>query len=172
MGRLTLLLLLLPTWIWAQEKPTAKQLRHQTFSAKVIRIIDGDTMEILYRKTPIKIRLAHIDCPEKRSKQPFGTQAKVALSNLCFGQQVTLTSQNSDRYGRLIAVITNSKKQIVNQEMVKLGMAWHFTKYSNDKTYAKLEQEARKKRIGLWRENNPRPPWNWRKPKSIRNLKS
>lgn len=165
MGRLTLLLLLLPTWVCAQNI-NAKQLQHRTFTAKVIRIIDGDTMEILYQNNPIKIRLAHIDCPEKRSKQPFGTQAKTTLSNLCFGQQVTINSQNSDRYGRLIAVITNAKKQVVNQEMIKLGMAWHFTKYSNDNTYARLEQEARKKRIGLWQENNPTPPWNWRKPKS------
>ena len=165
MGRLITILLLLPTWVCGQSI-NVKQLQHQSFKAKVIRIIDGDTMEILYQKTPIKIRLEHIDCPEKRSKQPFGTQAKTVLSNLCFGQQVKVTSQHSDRYGRLIAVITNSKKQIVNQEMIKLGMAWHFTKYSTDKTYAKLEQEARKKRIGLWRENNPTPPWNWRKPKS------
>lgn len=165
MGRLITILLLLPTRVCGQSI-NVKQLQHQSFKAKVIRIIDGDTMEILYQKTPIKIRLEHIDCPEKRSKQPFGTQAKTALSDLCFGQQVTINSQNSDRYGRLVAVITNSKKQIVNQEMIKLGMAWHFTKYSTDKTYAKLEQEARKKRIGLWRENNPTPPWNWRKPKS------
>lgn len=167
MGRLTIILLLLPTWIFAQNKPTANQLQHRTFIAEVFRIIDGDTMEILYQNTPIKIRLAHIDCPEKRNKQPFGTQAKKALSDLCFGQQVTLNSQNSDRYGRLIAIVTNSKKQIVNQEMIKLGMAWHFTKYSSDKTYARLEQEARKKRIGLWQENNPTPPWSWRKPKSV-----
>lgn len=166
MGRLTILLLL-PIWIWAQKKPTAKELQHQTFKAKVTQIIDGDTMEILYKNTPIKVRLAHIDCPEKRSKQPFGTQAKMALSDLCFGQQVTLASQNSDRYGRLIAVITNPKKQIVNQEMIKLGMAWHFTRYSSDNTYAKLELEARKKKIGLWKEHNPTPPWQWRKPKSI-----
>lgn len=168
MGRLAILLLLLmPTWIWAQNQPIAKQLQHRSFTAKVIRIIDGDTMEILYKSTPIKIRLAHIDCPEKRSKQPFGNNAKKALSDLCFGQQVILNSQNSDRYGRLIAVITNSKKQIVNQEMVKQGMAWHFIRYSSDATYAKLEQEARKNKVGLWQERNPTPPWEWRKPKSI-----
>ena len=47
-------------------------------------------MEVLYEETPIKIRLAHIDCPEKRGKQPFGNNAKVALSDLCFGQNVTV----------------------------------------------------------------------------------
>lgn len=172
MGRIAIMvLLLLPTWICTQEKPTVNQLQHQVFSAKVIRIIDGDTMEILYKSIPFKIRLAHIDCPEKNSRQPFGKEAKKALSNLCFGQQVKLSIQNADRYGRLIATFTNAKQQIVNQEMVKLGMAWHFTKYSSDKTYAKLEQEARQKKIGIWQEKNPIPPWNWRRLKSIKTLK-
>lgn len=167
MGRLiAVLILLLINSISAQNNIIqAKQLKNKTFSAKVIRIIDGDTMEILYQKSPIKIRLAHIDCPEKRNHQPFGTQAKKALSDLCFGQQVTVKSQKPDRYGRLVAVVINAKKQIVNQEMIKLGMAWHFTKYSDDETYANLEVKARKQKVGLWQELNPTPPWNWRKAK-------
>lgn len=51
-------------------------LKNQIFVAKVIGISDGDTMEILYQNTPIKIRLAHIDCPEKRGSQPYGNNAK------------------------------------------------------------------------------------------------
>ncbi|WP_205943074.1 thermonuclease family protein [Pedobacter cryotolerans] len=135
----------------------------QTFVAKVIRIIDGDTMEVLYEETPIKIRLAHIDCPEKRGKQPFGNQAKIALSDLCFGQNVTIYGENYDRYNRLIAVIVNENKQQVNQELVKQGMAWHFKKYSTNQTYHQLELEARKSRIGLWKDANPIAPWKWRK---------
>ena len=122
MGRLILLLLLSPLFGQSQDKQLT--LKNQTFSAKVIRILDGDTMEALYKNKPIKIRLAHIDCPEKRSTQPFNNQAKKALSDLCFGQQVTIYAQSADRYGRLIAVIINTKKQIVNQEMIKRGMAW------------------------------------------------
>ncbi|WP_421946230.1 thermonuclease family protein [Pedobacter sp.] len=57
-------------------------------------------------------------------------------------------------------------KQNVNQEMVKLGMAWHFKKYSSDVTYAALENNARRNRIGLWKEPNPIAPWEWRKPKA------
>lgn len=164
MGKIILLLFLCP--IFGQSK-TKKQanLKYQIFSAKVIRIMDGDTMEALYKNRPIKIRLAHIDCPEKRSSQPFNNQAKKALSDLCFGQQVTICTQNSDRYGRLIAVIINLKKQVVNQEMIKRGMAWHFKRYSSDPLYAKLELEARKNRVGLWQAPNPVAPWEWRKPK-------
>ncbi len=136
------------------------------FTAKVIRILDGDTIEVLYKNKPIKIRLAHIDCPEKRGSQPFGNNAKKTLSDLCFGQNVTVYGEKYDRNKRLIAIIVNHKKQIVNQEMIKRGMAWHFKRYSKDLLYAKLEQEARKNRVGLWRDPNPIAPWEWRKPKS------
>lgn len=135
---------------------------HLVFTAKVIRILDGDTMEVLYQDQPIKIRLAHIDCPEKRGHQPFVTQAKQALSDLCFGQMVTVQGQKYDRYKRLIAVVINDKKQVLNQEMLKLGMAWHFKKYSSDLLYAQLEINARKNKVGLWQDSTAIAPWEWR----------
>ncbi|HWW38657.1 thermonuclease family protein [Pedobacter sp.] len=143
-------------------------LKNQTFVAKVIRIIDGDTMEVLYQNTPTKIRLAHIDCPEKRGSQPFGNNAKEALSDLCFGQDVTVYGEKYDRYRRLIAVVVNDNEQVVNQEMVRQGMAWHFKKYSTDPVYAQLEIEARENKVGLWQDPNPTPPWEWRNRKKIR----
>lgn len=141
--------------------PTSKAV----FVAKVVRIMDGDTMEVLYKNTPIKIRLAHIDSPEKRKSQPFGNDAKKTLSDLCFGRQVTVYAQKYDRYRRLIAVVVNNQRQTVNQEMIRRGMAWHFKKYSKDPLYAQLEIDARNHKIGLWREANPIAPWEWRKPK-------
>ncbi|RZJ91729.1 MAG: thermonuclease family protein [Chryseobacterium sp.] len=164
MGKLKVLIL----WFWIQPisnlEVQVPNLKDRTFNAKVIRIMDGDTMEVLYQKIPVKIRLAHIDCPEKRRSQPFGNNAKIALSNLCFGQQVTVYGENYDRYHRLIAVVANHKKQIVNQEMLKQGMAWHFRKYSKNHLYAQLEAEAIKNKIGLWKDPNPVAPWEWRKP--------
>ena len=172
MGKITLLILLL----WVRPFVSAEQinpdLKKTTFSAKVIRIMDGDTMEVLYQNTPIKIRLAHIDCPEKRGSQPFGNNAKIALSNLCFGQQVKVYGEKYDRYKRLIAVVANQNKQIVNQEMIKQGMAWHFKKYSSNPLYAQLEISARKRKIGLWSDAHPVAPWEWRKPKNRPSVKN
>ncbi|WP_293784413.1 thermonuclease family protein [uncultured Pedobacter sp.] len=137
------------------------------FPAKVIRILDGDTMEVLYQNHPVKIRLAHIDCPEKRRHQPFGTQAKQALSDLCFGRIVTVQGQKYDRYKRLIALVINDKKQVINQEMIKQGMAWHFKKYSSDPLYAQLEMTARKNKTGLWQDSTAIAPWEWRGMKHV-----
>lgn len=131
------------------------------FKAKVIRIVDGDTLEVLFHELPIMIRLAHIDCPEK--KQAFGTKAKQTLSDLCFGQEIEFDFNEKDRNGRYICVIYNSQGINLNKEMIRLGMAWHFKKYSKDNSYADLENEARKNKVGLWKDANPIAPWDWRK---------
>ena len=134
-----------------------------SFIAKIIRILDGDTVEILYEKLTIKVRLEHIDAPEKRGKQPYGNAAKKALSDLCFGQTVTISSTGEfDRYGRLIGEIFNDQGLNVNKEMVHLGMAWHFKKYSDDMNYDVLEKEARSSKRGLWQEPNAIAPWDFR----------
>ncbi|WP_316826437.1 thermonuclease family protein [Pedobacter miscanthi] len=166
LGKVGLLVLLLTLQACIIQPGEGKPLNYSNlvFTAKVIRILDGDTMEVLYQEHPLKIRLAHIDCPEKRGHQPFGTEAKQALSNLCFGQMVTVQGQKYDRYKRLIAVVINDKKQVINQEMIKLGMAWHFKKYSSDPLYAQLEINARKNKIGLWQDMTAIAPWEWRKP--------
>jgi len=131
--------------------------------SKIIRILDGDTVEVLYGQLPIKVRLEHIDAPEKRGKQPFGNRSKTVLSDLCFGQIVSIHSDGKfDRNGRLIGVIFTKEGLNVNKEMVRLGMAWHFKKYSDDMSYDVLEKAARKAKMGLWIDPNPIAPWDFR----------
>jgi len=51
--------------------------------------------------------------------------------------------------------------------MIKLGMAWHFKKYSSDPLYAQFEITARKNKIGLWQDANAVAPWEWRETKHV-----
>jgi len=140
-----------------------KQLIDEKIVGKVIKIKDGDTIDILFNGNPLTIRFAHIDCPEYKSKQPFGTAARQFTSELCFGQIVTIENeQEFDRNKRLIGVIINAQGQNLNKELIKAGLAWHYKKYSNDPSYADLEISARKSKIGLWTNDNPIPPWEWR----------
>ena len=136
----------------------------KTFEAKVVAVKDGDTIEVLYEKTTVAIRLAYIDCPELKKHQPFGQAAKQFTSDICFGQIVTVESDGkSDRYKRLIAVIINNKNENVNKELVRAGLAWHFLKYSTDSTYNELQATARQRKVELWVDENPVAPWDWRK---------
>ena len=133
----------------------------KTFQAKVVGIKDGDTFKVLYNNSEITIRLNHIDCPEKN--QPYGKNAKWKASDLCFGKMVKIVSNGKkDRYKRLIAEVYFNNINI-NKELVKNGLAWHFKKYSSDVEYAKIERQARKSKVGLWKEKNPIAPWDWKK---------
>nr|CAJ0555721.1 hypothetical protein XXXJIFNMEKO1_EEONHAKH_00015 [Culicoides impunctatus] len=55
---------------------------------KVIRVLDGDTLEVLQDKKPVRIRLANIDAPEKR--QAFGRWSTNQLKGLVAAQPVTV----------------------------------------------------------------------------------
>ncbi|MRJ09960.1 thermonuclease family protein [Ornithobacterium rhinotracheale] len=138
-----------------------KQSIPQGDAFKVIGITDGDTVKLLIDGQEQKIRLAHIDCPEK--KQAFGNVAKKAISDLIFGKNVYLVwGGEKDKYGRLIAEIIMEDGTNVNKLLVKKGLAWHFKKYSNNQDYAQLEIEARQNKVGLWVDPNPIPPWIFR----------
>ena len=58
----------------------------QTFTGRVVRVIDGDTISVLTGRTEVRIRLAECDAPE--SSQPFGYRAKQFTSSLVFGRDV------------------------------------------------------------------------------------
>jgi endonuclease YncB( thermonuclease family) len=151
--------------------PSLANLNAQQISklieGKVVGVRDGDTIVILFDGKPLVIRLAHIDCPELKKKQPFGAAAKKFTSDFCFGKMVRVENDEKfDRNQRLIAVVYNENGINLNRQLVKAGLAWHYRKYSSDQVYAQLEITARNNRTGLWSENNPVPPWDWRKPKN------
>jgi micrococcal nuclease len=136
----------------------------KNMQAKVVGVRDGDTIDVLYEKQTITIRLAHIDCPEMKNNQPFAKAAKQFTSSNCFGRTVTIQHRNQfDRYKRLIAMVLNDKQENVNLALVRAGLAWHYKKYSTDNEFAQEESKARANRLGLWSADNPTPPWEWQK---------
>jgi micrococcal nuclease len=128
------------------------------FPAHVVRVKDGDTIVVLHEGKRLDVRLEGIDCPE--SGQAFGQRAKQATSGLAQGKTLRVPPTGTDKYGRTLANITLPDGRNLSQELVRQGYAWWFRKYSTDQTLAKLEAEARQKRIGLWADPNPMPPWD------------
>jgi endonuclease YncB( thermonuclease family) len=135
----------------------------ESFKGKVVSVQDGDTIGVMMQGKEVRVRLQHIDAPEK--KQPFGTKAKGFLSDLVFGKIVEVSWKSKDRYGRFLAEIFLPDGRNVNKEIVKAGYAWHFKKYSKDLSYDRLEKQARTSKRGLWQDSNAIAPWEWRKMK-------
>jgi endonuclease YncB( thermonuclease family) len=133
----------------------------ENIKGKVISIADGDTLTLLVDRKQIKVRLAEIDTPE--SGQPYGNKAKQELSKLVFGKHVVTEIIDVDRYGRAIGRVYFDGKYI-NEELIRIGAAWVYRKYVQDKSLFEVENQAREKRVGLWglSETQRIPPWEWR----------
>lgn len=139
----------------------------QTLTGKVVDIMDGDTFKLLTQdSTLVKVRLANIDCPEK--KQPYSNKAKQFVSEAIFGKTISINVLKKDRYRRAIAEVFYSDSINLNQKLVSNGLAWHYVKYSKDTILQSLENSARKEKIGLWNDSNPIAPWDWRDSKKKR----
>ncbi len=138
-----------------------------TLTGEIVKITDGDTLYVLdanYKEH--KIRLAGIDAPER--KQAYGLASRKHLASIMAGQQVTVEYQKRDRYGRIVGKVLVAGIDVC-LEQVKTGFAWHYKKYQHEQSledqrlYADAENKARHERLGLWRENNPMPPWEHRR---------
>ena len=135
-----------------------------TFRAKVIGVLDGDTIEVLKDKAPVRIRLYGIDCPEH--DQDFGTRAKQFTSDKVFGKTVEVVPVEKDRYARQVAKIYIDGKYL-NQMIVAEGFAWWYKRYApKDIDLKDAENEARSSKKGLWSHPNPIPPWKFRRQKA------
>jgi micrococcal nuclease len=150
--RAALLILLLPLVALAQRA---------VLTGKCVGVTDGDTITVLDAdKHQHKIRLEGIDAPE--SGQPFGKQAKKALSDKVFGKDIAVKQSGEDKYGRTLGHVYIGK-QHVNRELVSEGFAWHYKEYNGDPDLAAAEKEARSAKRGLWRDDVPMPPWDFRR---------
>ena len=130
----------------------------EEFQGKVIRVLDGDTVEVLVQRQSKRIRLFGIDAPE--SRQAFGRRAREAAGGLAFGRTVKVVSHGMDQYGRILGEVVLPDGSILNERLVEQGWAWHYIRYSTSRRLAEKEMAARR---GLWADPRPIPPWGFRK---------
>jgi endonuclease YncB( thermonuclease family) len=143
--------------------------RTKSVSGTVVKIVDGDTINILdAQNVQHKIRLQGIDAPER--KQAFNQVSGEHLAGLVFGKNVTVIfnpDNKYDRWGRIIGKVwVDGNDECLEQ--LRAGLAWHYKEYEKEQSptdrqlYAKAEQEARTQKRGLWKDPAPTPPWEYR----------
>ena len=133
----------------------------------VVGISDGDSIVVVDKnKKRERVRLATIDAPE--NGQAFGKPSKQSLSQMIYKKYVQLEIQDRDRYGRIVAQVYIGDLN-ANVEQLKRGFAWLYVAHARDQSpddrelYERTAQAARDARRGLWKDENPTPPWDYRK---------
>ena len=147
-----------------------------TLEGRVVGVTDGDTLTLLNsERKRYKIRLGGIDAPE--DGQPFGQRSKENLSDMVFGKDVRVEWKKRDKYKRIVGKVWVQPESCPTCPMtldaghaqITVGLAWWYRKYAREQSpvdrgaYEFSEQEARAKRVGLWSEPDPVPPWEWRR---------
>jgi endonuclease YncB( thermonuclease family) len=132
----------------------------EEFAGRVVGVTDGDTLTVLRARHPERVRLRGVDAPERR--QAYGDRARRFTADLAFDRTVTVRGTGRDRNGRLLGDVILPDGRSLNQELVRAGYAWWFRKYSRDAHLARLEEEARASRRGLWADEAPLAPWAYR----------
>lgn len=133
------------------------------FTAQVVSVQDGDTMDVLWNDKKVTVRLFGVDCPE--DGQGFSTKARQYVEAVCSNKQVKIVKRTVDPRGRIVGDVILPDGKSLAKELLKFGYAWHYKEYSDDKELDALEQEARKEKKGLWVEANPMAPWDYKKSK-------
>lgn len=139
-------------------------------TGKVVRVSDGDTVNLLVENKQERIRLASIDAPEtahgsSQPGQPFGEASRKNLAEYVAGKTLTVVCFEKDHYDRHICDIPVNGTT-ANRLQVEQGYAWANQqakgKYLRDKSLPELEKSARQKKLGLWAEPGAVAPWDWR----------
>lgn len=136
----------------------------EAWEGVVTKVLDGDSIRVQRGDKTHEIRLYGIDTPEYG--QAFSQKAKKKTRKLVFAQKVEVDARDTDRYGRIVAVVTTDGNSL-NLELVRRGLAWVYPRYCKDVVLcAEMEQAertARREHRGLWTEKNPMPPWQWKR---------
>lgn len=126
-----------------------------------VSVIDGDTLDLHGQR----IRLYGIDAPESgqsctRNEKSWrcGKDAAYTLSDLIGRKSVSCTPEDTDRYGRIVAVCIMGTVNL-NDWMVRNGWAVAYRHYSD--AYADAEAEAKADQRGIW-QGQFDMPWEWR----------
>jgi micrococcal nuclease len=146
-------------------------------AGRVVHVDDGDTLTILdadhFQRV---IRLTDIDAPEGehgagRPGQPYSRRAAETLKDLTLGREAKAACYELDARSRddgtvreryVCRVFVDGRD--INMALLDAGLAMAnrlARRYVRDPATFKHEEAARGRRIGLWAQSSPVPPWDW-----------
>lgn len=130
----------------------------------VIKVVDGDTLDVLIHEKTVRLRLIGLDTPEtvdpRKPVQCFGKAASDKAKEMLSGKTVRLeydASQGTlDKYGRTLAYVYLPDGTLFNEYMIAAGYAHEYTynlPYKYQKEFEAAEKSAREEKKGLWADD-------------------
>ena len=157
---MTLAISLMSLW-FAAASPALAPLTGQ-----VVAVHDGDTLTVQNESSLYKVRLSDVDAPEMG--QVFGKQARQFTEQMAVGRRVRVNVFMIDRHGRRVGEVIVEDGRVLNEELVHAGLAWYYRVHPvKNERLQKLEHFAYQKKLGLWVEKEPLPPWEFRRESHI-----
>ena len=139
----------------------------RTYQIQVARVIDGDTVDVLWQGNEYRIRLYAIDAPEQ--KQPDGPISTKALySMLPRDKEIQCEVVDRDWWGRWVGLLYYADKDrfnSINLRMVRTGHAYAYIRHGGvGLGFEGAERTARSKRLGVWEKSvkGGERPWGFR----------
>jgi len=138
----------------------------KVLEGEVVEIIGGDKFKLLTEEGAYVIFPAGVICPAL--EQSFGDKAKQFTSDAILDKFVKVEITNSKKKGFVMGIVYYDSFNL-SLELLRNGLAWHNAKFSNDLSLLQgLEDEARSNKVGLWQDDNPVNPKEWRETKANR----
>jgi endonuclease YncB( thermonuclease family) len=137
---------------------------------RVTAVRAGDILEVTTHDGDLyPIVLKGIDCPEL--KQEFGPEAKQFAEELVYQRNVVVYIDGKDRFKNYVGVVIVEENVDIRVLLLEEGLAWT-TEKGPDADLEALRVQAVSRQKGLWKLDNPTPPWVFRRQQSLLEAKS
>jgi micrococcal nuclease len=144
---------------------TTTAVANYEVEARVIEVVDGNTLKVLGTDNETyTIMLLGVDCPELQ--QEFGEEARVFLKKRVLKKNVKVDFQGKDRWGNRLAVVRLKGEVDIRIELLKAGMAWTAERNAIPEL-ENIRVAAQERGKGLWKSNEPTPPWIFRRQQTL-----
>lgn len=128
---------------------------------KVVKVIDGDTIDVDIDGKISRIRMIGVNTPEvvdpRKPVECFGREASNKAKELLSGQEVRLKNDNpqddKDKYDRLLRYVWLKNGLFYNLEIIKQGFAYEYTydiPYEYQREFKDAQEYAQENKLGLW----------------------
>lgn len=147
-----------------KEKPETAKLSVENISEiyyRVVKVVDGDTIDVMINGKTERLRLIGINTPEivdpRKPVECFGREASDNAKKLLDGAEVKIaadsTQDDKDIYGRLLRYVWRADGLFYNSEAIKDGFAYEYTyrlPYIYQKDFKAAQKYAQDNQLGLW----------------------